>query len=108
MAEVGNAINLAPNTISQYENGKREPKLEIWQKMADYFGVSVPYLQGLDSDTNQTEVGLDLALAQATTKYGLSDLQAHGLKQELLANLWFQAKWFKRRECRTYDTTDFQ
>ncbi|MDU7064452.1 MAG: helix-turn-helix transcriptional regulator, partial [Lactobacillus paragasseri] len=33
-------------TISQYERGKREPKLETWQKLADFFGVSVPYLQG--------------------------------------------------------------
>ena len=48
LAEVADAINLAPNTISQYENGKREPKLKIWQEMADYFSVSVPYLQGFD------------------------------------------------------------
>lgn len=34
-------------TISQYERGKREPKLETWQKLADFFGVSVPYLQGI-------------------------------------------------------------
>ena len=33
-------------TYSNYENGKTEPKLETWQKLADYFNVSVPYLQG--------------------------------------------------------------
>lgn len=33
-------------TYSNYENGKTEPKLETWQKLADFFGVSVPYLQG--------------------------------------------------------------
>ena len=40
-------------TLSNYENEKREPKLESWQKLADYFGVSVPFLQGI-SDENGT------------------------------------------------------
>ena len=34
------------NTLSQYETGKRHPKFEVWQKLADFFDVSVPYLQG--------------------------------------------------------------
>lgn len=34
------------NTLSRYETGRREPKLETWQKLADYFNVSVPYLRG--------------------------------------------------------------
>lgn len=38
------------NTLSQYETGKREPKLEMWQKLADIYGVSVPYLQGIDKE----------------------------------------------------------
>ena len=33
-------------TYNNYENGKTEPKLETWQKLADFFGVSVPYIQG--------------------------------------------------------------
>lgn len=45
--QVANALNVAPITISRYERGNREPKLETWQKLADYFGVSVSYLQGL-------------------------------------------------------------
>ena len=36
------------STLSQYETGKREPKLETWVKLADYFGVSVGYLQGIE------------------------------------------------------------
>lgn len=37
-------------TYSNYENGKTEPKLETWQKLADYFNVAVPYLQGIDDE----------------------------------------------------------
>ena len=48
LAEVGNGVGLATNTISRYENGKREPKLETWQKLANFFNVPVSYLQGID------------------------------------------------------------
>ena len=37
-------------TYSNYENGKTEAKLETWQELADYFNVSVPYLQGIDDE----------------------------------------------------------
>ena len=50
LEQVGKAVGLATNTISRYETGKREPKLETWQKLADFFGVSVSYLQGIEKD----------------------------------------------------------
>ncbi len=45
--EVGKHIGVKNNTLSQYETGKREPKLETWQKLANFYKVPVPYLQGL-------------------------------------------------------------
>lgn len=51
LAEVGKGVGLATNTISRYETGEREPKLETWQKLANYFGVSVPSLMGLNEIT---------------------------------------------------------
>lgn len=41
-------------TISNYENGKTEPKLETWQKLADYFDVPVGYLQGVTDEKELT------------------------------------------------------
>lgn len=40
-------FSISSNALGKYERGKREPKLETWQKLADYFGVPIPYLQGL-------------------------------------------------------------
>lgn len=38
------------STYSDYENGiVKTGKLEIWKKLADHFGVSVPYLMGMDN-----------------------------------------------------------
>ena len=45
-AELANAIGMSRQGLAYYENNQREPKLETWQKLADYLGVSVPYLQG--------------------------------------------------------------
>lgn len=64
LEEVGKEVGLATNTISRYETGKREPKLETWQQLADFFGVSVPYLQGIsnykDYEQNKSSFKEDL------------------------------------------------
>lgn len=49
-AELARKIGISNQAISFYESGKRHPKIETWQKLADYFNVSVPYTQG-DIDT---------------------------------------------------------
>lgn len=45
--DVADELNVTRQSISQYENGHREPKLETWKKLAKLFNASVPYLQGL-------------------------------------------------------------
>lgn len=37
-------------SLSQYEKAGRNPKIEAWQELADYFGVSVGYLQGIEEE----------------------------------------------------------
>lgn len=48
LQQVADAVGLATNTISRYETGKREPKLETWNKLAEYFNVPTFYLMGLN------------------------------------------------------------
>lgn len=43
---LGQKVNMSSSRLSQYETGKREPKLETWQKLADFFNVPTSYLQG--------------------------------------------------------------
>ena len=40
-------LNIAQNTQSQYENGKREIPISILIKLCLYFGVSSDYILGL-------------------------------------------------------------
>ena len=49
---LGKEINMSSSRISQYETGKREPKLETWQALANFFDVTVTYLQGIDDKPN--------------------------------------------------------
>lgn len=44
-------LKITSMTISRYERGEREPKLATWQKLADFFNVTVPYIQGTSEIT---------------------------------------------------------
>ena len=46
LKELGQNVGMANNTLSQYENGKRNPNDKVWQQLADYFDVSVLYIKG--------------------------------------------------------------
>ena len=48
LKELGQKVGMPTITISRYETGKREPKLETWNKLAEYFNVPTSYLMGLD------------------------------------------------------------
>ena len=77
LEKMGEKVGIAKNTLSRYESGKREPKLEVWQKLADFFNVSVPYLQGLDKHTSNR-------LKELRDKKGISQSQFVQAFNELL------------------------
>lgn len=49
--ELAYELQIPSNTLSQYENEKREPNLEILQKLSDFFNVSTDYLIGKSNFT---------------------------------------------------------
>ena len=51
LEKLGQKVNIPKNTLSRYESGKREPKIETWKKLADYFNVSTSYLMGLNNNS---------------------------------------------------------
>ena len=53
-AELAEKLGVAYQNIGQLESGKRKPKLETIQKIADALGVSVSYLSGIENDTSLT------------------------------------------------------
>ena len=72
-------------TYNNYENGKTEPKLETLQKLADFFGTTVSYLQGEDTVLKARDLFFEISI--------LADLYP-GLHDQLKAiedenNLYF-------------------
>ena len=43
-------LNIAQNTYSQYENGKREIPISMLIKLCQYYHVSSDYILGLSND----------------------------------------------------------
>lgn len=46
LQQIATRLRVGANTISRYENSKRDPKPDTWKELADYFNVPVSYLQG--------------------------------------------------------------
>ena len=47
-------VGISYFTLRRYELGDTEPKLETWLKLANYFGVPVSYLQGIEAKSGPT------------------------------------------------------
>lgn len=48
--EIQNQAGIKRGTYSNYENGITEPKIDTWQKLADFFHVPTEYLMGITND----------------------------------------------------------
>lgn len=48
LAQLEQELGISYFTLRRYEREETEPKLDTWQKLANYFGVSVGYLQGIE------------------------------------------------------------
>ena len=80
LQQVADAIGVGNNTISRYENGKREPNSEMWKKLANYFNVSVDYLVGNDDyntflDIEKYAKGLRNKYAHGSIQLSLNDFE---------------------------------
>lgn len=56
--ELASYLGISPNTLSQYENYKREPGSDIITKIADFFNVSIDYIYGNTDTTTCKDCGL--------------------------------------------------
>lgn len=50
--KVAQELGVSQALLSHYENGLREPKLELVAKICDYYDVSADYLLGRTDDPN--------------------------------------------------------
>ena len=48
--DLAQQLKTSQQAISLYEKGIREPKIEMWEKIAHVLRVTIPYLQGISYD----------------------------------------------------------
>ena len=69
MKQLGANFGLAESTISQYENGKRQPDNDTLIKLSSFFGVTVGYILGAEKSTpadgGKRAFGEDINLTKA-------------------------------------------
>ena len=54
-------ISVSTSQLMYYEKGVTEPRNKrVWEKLADYFGVSEAYLLGYSSVKNETDIKVDV------------------------------------------------
>lgn len=67
--EVSEYLCCLPSVYSRYENGKREPSVDILLKLSKLYGVSVDYLIGndevVDTSITKNEAALIKAMRRA-------------------------------------------
>ena len=53
--ELAAALNISVSTLGMYEQGRREPNIDMLIKMADYFNVSLDFMVGRNLSDNSAE-----------------------------------------------------
>ena len=62
--ELKDALGTTKATLSRYENGLREPKIDFANKAANYFNVSLDYILGVSDVREVNELSTNESLAQ--------------------------------------------
>ena len=80
-AQLAKEVGIVKQLVSYYELEKRKPKPEIWQKLADFFNVSVDYLKGTDDKTVVKKISSEDLLQELINRKVLEPIEV-GLYKE--------------------------
>lgn len=86
--ELAKVLGTTRQAISLYETGQREPKLETWQKLAEYFEVSIPYLQGIELTKKEQLEAVKTLVLKLYASSLKSKLYGWELSETLSENFW--------------------
>lgn len=96
-------------TFSQYERGKREPKMKVWEQLASYFDVPVSYLMGVDDKRyslktkNKLKTDIQSAIKKDDRFLPKLDMDLDDLVTEYLVNVFNLLKRYKGIRLDDYD-----
>ena len=71
MKQLGEVLDLAESTISQYETGKRQMDNETLLRLGEFFDVPVGYILGAEENIKAPTENGERALSDAELKFAL-------------------------------------
>ena len=71
MKQLGEVLDLAESTISQYETGKRQMDNETLFRLGEFFDVTVGYLLGVEDKLKAPTVSGERAVSDDDIKFAL-------------------------------------
>lgn len=82
-------FKISADALGKYERSEREPKLETWIKLADFFNVSIPYIQGIqNSPEPNKKVNLNSMIHYVTEAHKSQLLNSKQTQKDLLTSLF--------------------
>lgn len=77
--QLGDKLNIKPSAISMWNSGRSLPRIEVIEKIAEYFNVSPAYLMGWDPMSDETigEVFYNSMKDETEMKRPISTIAAH-------------------------------
>ncbi len=82
--QLAKTLNIATSTLGMYETNKRKPNMEMLEKLADFFGVSIDYLLCRET-SDKSNIDLDRAIDNAMSFDG-KPVTEHDRK--MMKQLW--------------------
>lgn len=82
--QLAKTLNIATSTLGMYETNKRKPNMEMLEKLADFFGVSIDYLLGREI-SDKSDIDLDKTIDNAMSFDG-KPVTEHDRK--MMKQLW--------------------
>ncbi|MFB5189036.1 helix-turn-helix domain-containing protein [Alicyclobacillus fastidiosus] len=73
--ELGKQFKISPSTIGMYERDEREPSLELLQRLAEFFEVTIDYLVSGKQPNIDPDLGLDISDLSAEEVEFLNELK---------------------------------
>jgi len=96
--ELGSKIGVTRQSISDYENGKKNPRWDLVVELAKHYGVSLDYLLGITDSKSKSQV-----VQEVSNEIGLSDNAINILRKRKKDKIYIHALSFLIENKNTLD-----
>ena len=88
-AELARQLKISPSAVGMYEQGRREPSVELLVEIAALFGVTTDYLlMGTEKETEEEEAFSQIMSRLALTEQHMKKRKDRGFSRQELAVLF--------------------